>query len=314
MTINNVWIITDDQKSVGELCGGGRQLGEKVSVILFGDKAQAQDAIAAGADQVYLLAQPEESVMQEAYSKPIAELLREQKAELVVVYASTVGKLMAGKIASQLGTSAFANLSDLSLESGSIVMKHMVYGGAGIRTEKAVSDTVVALVGSGVFEALPKDEARQGTINEVNMNPENAGVRVLESRAKQGEAVNLSAAKRVVGVGRGFTSQEDLKMAEELAALIGAEVACSRPIAEGEKWMGKDRYVGVSGAVLKPDMYIAIGISGQIQHLVGVNQAKTLIAINKDKAAPIFKQSDIGLVGDLYQALPQMIEKLKTQN
>ena len=141
--------------------------------------------------------------------------------------------------------------------------------------------------------------------------PEVAGVRVIEHRPKQGEVVNLGAAKRVIGVGRGFAAEEDLKMAEELASLMGAEMACSRPIAEGEKWMSKERYIGVSGVVLKPDVYVAVGISGQIQHMVGVNQAKTLVAINKDKNAPIFKQVDIGIVGDIYTVLPKIVEKMK---
>lgn len=311
MTLNNVWLITDDQNAVGELCSGGRQLGEQVSIILFGDQNQAQEAIALGADQVFLYRRPENAGMLEGYSKSIAELLRAEAAKLVMVYSSVTGRLIAGKIASQLSTSALSNISQFTIENGSIIVKHMVYGGSAIRTEKALSNTVVTTVGSGVFEAMTKDETRTGKVTEVEANAELTGVRVVEIRPKQGEVVNLGAAKRVVGVGRGFASQEDLKMAEELASLVGAEMACSRPIAEGEKWMSKERYIGVSGVVLKPDVYIAMGISGQIQHMVGVNQAKTLVAINKDKNAPIFKQADIGLVGDIYNVLPQIIEKMK---
>ncbi|ABO49115.1 electron transfer flavoprotein, alpha subunit [Desulforamulus reducens MI-1] len=311
MTVNNVFVITDNQNAVAELCSGARQLGDQVSVVLFGDKNQAAEAIALGADQVYLFGQSGDSVMIEAYSKSIAELLHAEKADLVMVYSSVRGKLIAGRIASQLGTSALSNISEFTVEDGSIIVKHMVYGGAAIRTEKALSDTVVVTVGTGVFEAMSKDATRQGKVIEVNPDVDNAGIRVLETRPKQGELVNLSAAKRVVGVGRGFASKDDLKMAEELAALAGAEMACSRPIAEGEKWMSKERYVGVTGVVLKTDIYIAIGISGQIQHMVGVNQAKTLVAINKDKNAPIFKHVDIGLVGDIYKVLPQIIEKIK---
>ncbi|MEA4901396.1 electron transfer flavoprotein subunit alpha/FixB family protein [Desulfitobacterium sp.] len=314
MTVNNIWVITDDQNAVGELCDGGRQLGKQVSVILFSDQNRAQEAISSGADQVYLFGQAGESVMIEDYSKSIAELLRAEKADLVLVYSSIRGKLIAGRIATQLGISVLSNVSELTVDDGSIIVKHMVYGGAAIRTEKALTDTVVVTVGSGVFEAMPKDAARQGKVNEINPNVDNAGIRILETRPKQGELVNLSAAKRVVGVGRGFAAQEDLKMAEEFTALVGAEMACSRPIAEGEKWMSKERYVGVSGVVLKPDIYIALGISGQIQHMVGVNHAKTLVAINKDKNAPIFKQVDIGLVGDLYKVLPKIAEKIKAQN
>ena len=311
MTVKNVWIITDDQNSVAELCAGGRQLGEQVSVVLFGGQQEAEEAIKFGADQVFLYEQSGTSGMIESNSKAIAELLRAEQANLVMVNTSTSGKLIAGKIASQLGTSVLSNISGFAVEDGSVVVKHMVYGGAAIRTEKALSEAVVVTVGSGVFEAAAKDESRQGKITELNANVDNTGIRVVEVRPKQGEVVNLGSAKRVVGVGRGFASKEDLKMAEDLAALVGAEMACSRPIAEGEKWMSKERYIGVSGVVLKPDVYISIGISGQIQHMVGVNQAKTLVAINKDKNAPVFKQADIGLVGDIYTVLPQIIGKVK---
>ena len=312
MTVNKVWIITDDRNALGELCAGGRQLGETVSAVVFADKTQAEEAIQLGADEVYVFGQPSESVVIESYSKAIADMIREAEVNLVMVHASVSGKLIAGKIAAQLGTGALANISDIDVEDG-IVVKHMVYGGAAVRTEKALSKTAVVTVGTGVFTALAKDPSRQGSVTEVNPELANTGIRVLETRPKQGEVVNLSSAKRVVGVGRGFASQGDLQMAEELAALVGAEMACSRPIAEGEKWMSKERYVGVSGAVVKPDIYLAIGISGQIQHMVGVNQAKTLVAINKDKNAPVFKQVDIGLVGDIYQVLPQIVAKLKEQ-
>lgn len=313
MTLKKVWIITDDQNTVGELCGGGHKLGEHVTAVIFGDQAQAEEASFLGADQVYLFEQQGDSMI-EKHSKAIAELVREEMPNLVMVYSSTRGKLIAGKISSQLGTSALSNISEFQVEDGSIIVKHMVYGGAAIRTEKALSETVIATIGAGVFEAMPKDESRQVNVIKMEDDAEQSGIRVLETRPKQGEVVNLSVAKRVVGVGRGFASQGDLKMAEELAALVGAEMACSRPIAEGEKWMSKERYIGVSGAVLKPDIYLAIGISGQIQHMVGVNQAKTLVAINKDKNAPVFKQADIGLVGDIYKVLPQIIEKLKAKS
>lgn len=311
MTVNNVWIITDDQNAVGELCSGGQQLGDQVSIVLFGDQNQAEEAIASGADQVYLFGQPGDSVMIEAYSKSIAELLWAEKANLVMVYSSVRGMLMAGRIASQLATSALSNISKLTVEDGSIIVKHMVYGGVAFRTEKTLSDTVVVTVGTGVFEAMPKDATRQGKVTKLNPEVDNSGIRVLETRPKQAELVNLIAAKRVVGVGRGFAAKEDLKMAEEFAALIGAEMGCSRPIAEGEKWMSKERYIGVSGVLLKSDIYILLGVSGQIQHMVGANPAKTLVAINKDKNAPVFKQADIGLVGDIYKVLPKIVARMK---
>lgn len=104
--------------------------------------------------------------------------------------------------------------------------------------------------------------------------------------------------------------QEDLEMVYAFAAKLGAEVGCSRPIAQGENWMAISRYIGVSGVMLKPDIYVALGISGQVQHTVGVRDAKIIIAVNKDKNAPIFKQCDYGIVGDIYKVVPALTELL----
>ncbi|MEA5051904.1 MAG: FAD-binding protein, partial [Propionicimonas sp.] len=120
----------------------------------------------------------------------------------------------------------------------------------------------------------------------------------------------LGAAKRVVGVGRGVAAEADLELARELAGRLGAELACSRPIAEGVNWMPAERYLGVSGATIKPELYLAVGISGQVQHLVGVTNAKVIVAVNKDKNAPIFSHADFGVVGDLYQVLPELLKAL----
>lgn len=114
----------------------------------------------------------------------------------------------------------------------------------------------------------------------------------------------------LVKIGRGLTKQEDLEMVYAFAAKLGAEVGCSRPIAQGENWMAISRYIGVSGVMLKPDIYVALGISGQVQHTVGVRDAKIIIAVNKDKNAPIFKQCDYGIVGDIYKVVPALTELL----
>ena len=132
----------------------------------------------------------------------------------------------------------------------------------------------------------------------------------MHRRSAQEERVNRTAAKRIVGVGRGVGAEEKIAALEELAEKIGAEMACSRPIAEGEKWMPKNRYLGVSGVVVKPDVYVACGISGQVQHMVGVNEARVIVAVNKDKNAPIFKHCDYGIVGDLNKVIPALTELL----
>ena len=136
-------------------------------------------------------------------------------------------------------------------------------------------------------------------------------LKVIETRMHGFDEADLSAAPRVVGVGRGLKAREDLAMIEELAQALDAEIACSRPVAEGLNWMGKDRYIGSSGARIAPRLYFAVGISGQLQHMVGVTGAETIVAVNSDPNAAIFAQADYGLAGDLYQLVPAITAALK---
>ncbi|NLM21934.1 MAG: electron transfer flavoprotein subunit alpha/FixB family protein [Peptococcaceae bacterium] len=306
--MKNVWVFSEKQDLLVELCAGARQLGEKVAVLLIGNPSAADEAIKAGADHVYLMGELEDSRMVEDFLPTIEKLVAEHKPDLVMFGNTKRGKLMAGILAAKRGTSVLADVIEF-LEDGTC--KRRVYGGAAISTIKSNAEVAIATVGGGVFGTQALDESRQGTTENVDFVAAESKVKCVEKRAKAGATVNLSAAKRVVAVGRGFADKEDLKMAEELAELIGAEIGCTRPLSEGLDWLPRERYIGVSGVMFKPDLYITLGISGQIQHMVGCNQSQTIIAVNKDKAAPIFKQADYGIVGDLYKVLPMLIEKIK---
>lgn len=305
-----VFVLADKTEMLAELCAGGRKLGDQVAALVFGAQQEADKAISYGADTVYCLAEAG-NLRYEDYTETIIALIKQQPG-LVLIRSSKRGKLMAGRIAAELKTSTLSDVMEFVQADGALQTVRMVYGGGAQRTEQASTDIVIATVGGGVFEALPVDPARQGTVVNAEFVQPAIAVKCLEKRKKESESVDLSAAKRVVGVGRGFAKQEDLALAQELAAAIGAEVGCTRPVAEGQDWLPKQRYIGVSGAMIKPDFYLAIGISGQVQHMVGVNQAKTVVAINKDKNAPIFKQADYGIVGDLYAVLPALTAKIKS--
>lgn len=309
--IKKIWAFAEKNTALAELCAGGRQLGEEVAAVVLGSREEAEKAISYGADKVYWLGTPKQDRMLEDYTPTIRGLLQKEIPNLFLVQASRRGKHIAGRLAAGLGTSVMVDAAGIENVEGSIQVKHMVYGGAAFRVEKALGDITITTVGPGLFCALPEENSRQGTIVEIDFVEPAAIVKCLEKKPKTGTEVNLSAAKRVVGIGRGIANQEDIKIAEALAALIGAEVGCSRPIAEGVNWMARERYIGISGAMLKPEVYIAVGISGQVQHMVGVSQAKVIISINKDKAAPIFQQSDYGIVGDLYKVLPALNEMIK---
>ena len=134
--------------------------------------------------------------------------------------------------------------------------------------------------------------------------------RITGLRRKEKAPVNLSAARTVVAVGRGLKAQADLALITDLATAVGGELACSRPLAEGVDWIAKERNIGISGQQIAPDLYVAIGISGQLQHMVGVRDAGVIVAVNSDKNALIFKQCDYGIVGDLYTVVPALTAAL----
>ncbi len=311
-TVGSIWVFSEKKETLAELCQGARSLGSKVSVLWIGTQQDAKEAIELGADHVYRLGGKDAGRMAEDYTATIADLIAKYQPGLLMFGTTKRCKLIAGCLAAKFRTSVLTDVMELSRQGEFIESKRMVYGGAAIRTEKGVSRVVIVSVGPGVFAADRPGPDRQGTIEEVVFVEPKPGIRLIERKEKQGEAVNLAAAKRVVAIGRGILNREDIKMVEELAGLIGAEIGCTRPIAEGANWLPRKRYIGVSGIMFKPELYIGIGVSGQIQHMVGCNQARTIAAINKDKAAPIFNQADYGLVGDLYKVVPLLLSKIKS--
>jgi electron transfer flavoprotein alpha subunit len=146
----------------------------------------------------------------------------------------------------------------------------------------------------------------------VDLDLEAPPVKVVERRDKAGDVVNLEEAEMLICVGRGVQAKEDLAMIEELAKLLGAEIGCTKTPASDWQWFSEERMVGLSGKKCKPSLYLSIGISGQIQHTVGIVDSKIIVAVNKDDKAPIFNITDYGIVGDYAEVVPALTEKLKS--
>ena len=305
----NVWTFSDLNDRQADVIAAAKSFGATVNTFVFGAD-RAANAFAMGADKVFDLGTPADGVIVEDYCDTMAKAINEgAKPALVVMPASVRAKAIAGKLGAMLNAGVVNDVSEFGADDS---LSHLVYGGLAVSNEKVMSDVTIVTIGGGLFAALPADASRTGEVVTLDfVAPAVSGIRRLGVTAKAVGGVDLSRAKRVIGVGRGFSKQEDLKLADDLAAAIGAEVGCSRPIAEGEQWMERERYIGVSGVMLKPDFYMAVGISGQIQHMVGVNRANVVFAINKDKKAPVFKYADFGLVGDLQKVLPKLTAALK---
>jgi len=215
------------------------------------------------------------------------------------------------RLAAKLEASVVADAKELIVSDGALSIRHMIFGGGAVRIEKPLSATALATVGQGVYEPAEANAASKGEIVDVPFVEPAWRMNFVEKREKKVTTVNLAAAKRVVCAGRGLSKQEDMALINDLAQALEAEIGCTRPLAEGLDWLPRERYIGVSGAFVKPDLYLGVGVSGQVQHTVGVTDSRVIVAINKDKNAPIFAQSDYGIVGDLYSVLPLLTKALK---
>lgn len=305
MKLKQVFVVADTEATIGELCAGGRELGETVTAFVFGDEELGKRAISLGADEVIIC---DAEALPEEYAKSLAMLIQEKQANLVLLTSTVRSRLMAGKLAAYLGGCVTAGASKIEIVDGAATTTRMVYGGAAVRTEKAVANIPVVTLGVGVFSAPEPDDSRNGIVTKVELQAENR-IKRLETREKKEAKVNLATARCIVDMGRGFAKEEDLELGRKLSELLGADVGCSRPVAESNGWMPRARYIGVTGVIVKPEVCLLLGISGQVQHLVGINQSKTVVAINKDKDAPIFQHADFGVVGDMYKILPAVIER-----
>jgi electron transfer flavoprotein alpha subunit len=162
---------------------------------------------------------------------------------------------------------------------------------------------------AGNLQAVKKENAPVSIVSlEVQADPR---VRLIETLPVKRDKIDLASAEKVVCVGMGLDKQEDMKMAEELAQLLGAEIACTRGIAEERQWLPVESYIGISGAKIKPSLYISMGVSGQVQHVVGIRDSKIIVAVDSNEKAPIIKAADYSIIGDMYEIIPLLIEELK---
>ncbi len=303
--MSEFWIVAENVQFAAELVSGAKEIGKGAAVTAFvgGDEAAAREVVTFGADKAYALPMPA-AAMWDDYAGVIAEKAKAEKPAAILFGSSRRTRGMAAQVAALLDVPCVSDCKSLVLDGSAVTAERMVYGGMAVKTMKATADTVVATVGGKSFEPLAADAGRSGAVE--TLAPAASKVNVVERKAKEAETVNLGEAALVVGVGRGFVEQSELAIAEELAKCMGAEIACSRPIAEFFKWLPEERYLGISGQVIKPQVYLACGVSGQAQHVYGVRDAKVIVSVNKDENAPIMQLSDYFIVGDVKEVLPAL--------
>ena len=263
-----------------------------------------------GADRVFVSGDEAlEGQAIDVLADALAQIAREAGASVVLIASTRRGKELAPRLAQKLGAGCVTDVNSLVIEGSTFVAGRYALGGNTVSVETLGTDVKVFAVMPKTFEVgAPTPGA--GAVVEASLSLQPAGVRVVERRAKEGDSVNLEDAERILGIGRGIGKREDIALGEQLASALQAELACTKGLADFG-WLAEDRIIGLSGAKTKPDFYLAVGISGQIQHTVGISSSKLIAAVNTDKDAPIFQLADYGLVGDLYELVPALVEALK---
>lgn len=305
MKLNKAVVFSSNTDNIADLCAAANALCEQSVAAVLGTKAAAE-GLCSAANKVVWMGERAEGTVVEAYTSAIEKIIKDECAALVLLSNGTRDRCIAAKLAVRLNASVVTDVAAISVDGGSVETKRNVYGGAAEATVKSVSAVTVALLPAGLFEAV----SVSGELVEAAAEAEDCGIVLTGTAPKQEETVNLAAAKRIVGVGRGINGGDNLPAIEAFAAKIGAELGCTRPIAEEEHLMARGRYIGVSGVTIRPDVYVALGISGQVQHMVGASDSKLIIAINKDANAPIFKNCNYGLVADMHKVLAALTEQL----
>ena len=318
-----------------ELIGKGKDLAEtlgtEVTAVLVGSnvKGLADELAEYGADKVIVVDDPElKEYRTEPYAHALASVIREFKPEIFLVGATAIGRDLGPRVSARIHTGLTADCTQLEIgdfpinpipgreqKHNQLLMTRPAFGGNTIATIACPEfRPQMATVRPGVMQKRDRVAGAKANIVEYNpgFTPDNKYVEILEVVKKVSDVADIMDAKILVSGGRGVGSAENFKLLEDLAEVLGGTVSCSRAVVDAG-WKPKDLQVGQTGKTVRPNVYFAIGISGAIQHLAGMEESDIIVAINKDETAPIFDVADYGIVGDLNKIVPALTEKLKAE-
>ncbi len=323
----SVWVYAEQRNGeiasvVYELLGKGKDLAEKkeseLVAVLLGENItnKAQDLIEMGADKVIVVDHPAlKNFEEDIYADVLVELSQKYNPEIILSGATAVGRSFIPRVAVKLKTGLTADCTQLDIdnENGNLLQTRPAFGGNILATIVTPNHRPqMATVRHKVMDALERDKNKSGSIIEetiefLNKVESNS---FLETINEEGQKIQITESDIIVSGGRGLKDASNFAMLQELADLLGGAVGASRAAVDAG-WIPYPHQVGQTGKTIKPKLYIAVGISGAIQHLAGMQSSDYIIAINKDPEAPIFKIADFGIVGDLFEIVPKLIAKLK---
>ena len=306
-----------------------KDLNTDVTAVLIGAgvKGLADELAAYGADKVIVVDDPElKDYRTEPYTHALASVINEFKPEIMLVGATAIGRDLGPRVSARVATGLTADCTQLDIgdfplvakegqeqKHNQLLMTRPAFGGNTIATIACPNNRPqMATVRPGVMQKIEPVEGAKANVVEYNpgFTPDDKYVEILDIVKSVSETVDIMDAKILVSGGRGVGSPENFQMLRDLADALGGEVSCSRAVVDAG-WMPKDMQVGQTGKTVRPQVYFAIGISGAIQHVAGMEESDIIIAINKDESAPIFDVADYGVVGDLNKIVPKLTEMIK---
>jgi electron transfer flavoprotein alpha subunit/NAD-dependent dihydropyrimidine dehydrogenase PreA subunit len=310
-----------------ELLGKARGLADEfsrlgkpqlVTAILIGYElgSIADELIHYGADHVIIVEEePFQMYRTDIYTKAIVQIAREKKPEILLFGATPQGRDLAPRVANRLRTGLTADCTalEISTEDGILLQTRPAFGGNIMATIVCPDNRPqMATVRPGVMKQYPRDPERTGTkeVMTIDLDEKDFIIRVLDIISSTKKHVKLEDAKIIVAGGHGVNNPQGFEILEALASELGAEVGASRAAVDAG-WIGQDHQIGQTGKTVQPDLYIACGISGSIQHLAGMSQSKYIISINTDRKAPIVSASDVTFIGDLFRVVPILTRKIR---
>jgi len=304
-----------------EMLGGSRELADKangrLALLLLGDKLElvAEEAIAYGADDVYLAENPQLGTYQaDTYLQIIEKAVKDMEPEILLMGQTSIGRDLAPRLAFRLGTGLCMDCVRLDIEpiSGIVRMTRPVYGCKALAVMICKTKPQMSSIRPGTMKSPELDMSRKGQVHALatDIDMSQIRVKVMAKVEEQTDSVSMEDAKVIVCGGRGMGSSNSFSILEELARLLGGAVGASRPPCDAG-WMPSTRQIGLTGKIVSPNLYIAVAVSGSSQHMAGCAESHTIVAINKDPEANIFAMARYGIVGDYREILPPFIRRTR---
>lgn len=298
-----------------EAIAAGKTISEggEVTAVLLGDSvtALAEEMIHYGADRVITVEDEKlKTYTPDGYSQALLAVIEAEKPEGIVFGHTALGKDLSPKIAAKIGSGLISDATELEIAGDNAIFTRPIYSGKAFEKKIVTDGTIFATIRPNNIAPLEKDESRTGEVSSVSVEIKDLRTIVKEVVRKATEGVDLSEAKVIVAGGRGVKSTDGFNPLKQLADVLGGAVGASRGACDAD-YCDYSLQIGQTGKVVTPDLYIACGISGAIQHLAGMSNSKIIVAINKDPEANIFKVADYGIVGDLFEVIPLLTEEFK---